>query len=158
MNKNRIKLALVENTTNRKKNIKEKNELNILKKSINFDTANNSNIKGKKNVKEKNSLIDEIENKKDKKDSKDKNDKTAKLNRYKTPEKELNDKKNINIKSKLNKPFEKNKTFELSERGLKRKNTFNRTVDMPKPHREILLSEDSKKIKQKINMKIIYEK
>ena len=163
VNKNRIKSAFVENTTNKKKNIKEKNELNTLKKSINFDTANNSNIKGKKNIKTKNSLIDEIENKKDKKDVKDKNDKIdkidkiAKLNRYKTPEKELND-KNINIKSKLNKPFDKNKTFELSERGQKRKNTFNRTVDMPKPHREILLSEDSKKIKQKLNMKIIYEK
>jgi hypothetical protein len=152
-NKNRIKSAFIDNNANKKKNVKEKNELNSLKKSINFDMANNSNIKDKKNMKTKNVLVNE-----NKKDIKDKNDKIVKLNRYKTPEKELNDKNNLNIKSKLNKPFEKNKTFELSERGHKKKNILNRTGEMPKPHRELLLSEDSKKTKKRMNMNIIYEK
>ena len=55
--------------------------------------------------------------------------------------------------------MDKNKTYELSERGEKDHNIFNKTGGFQNINRQILLSEDSsKKAKPKIKMNIIYEK
>ena len=64
----------------------------------------------------------------------------------------------INIKSKIIKKISKNKTYEISERGDKRRNVLNKTGGLPNPKKEIMLSEDSKRSKQKIKMKVISER
>lgn len=124
----RVKSAFIENKTDNKK-IKMKNEL---KKSVNNEILKNIEDQEKKN-------------------------KITKLNSYKTPVKTTTSSK-VNIKSKVIKPMDKNKTYELSERGDKKKNVFNKTGTLPKPNKNILLSEESKKSKKKIKMNVIYEK
>ena len=131
----RIKTALFENATDKKKN-KEKNDF---KKPV-----SNEALKKKE------------EKEKIKKDNK--KDKLEKLNTYKTPMKTNENNAKINIKSKIIKKISKNKTYEISERGNKRNNVLNKTGGLPNPKKEIMLSEDSKRSKQKIKMKAIPEK
>ena len=156
--RNRVKSAVVDNYTDKKKNVKEKNDLNIkdLKRSANYEFIHNQKAKNKKHVKSKSTCIDEDENKNNLTTRKEK---LTKLNTFKTPIKtSINNNNNkLNIKSKIIKPLEKNKTNELTERGEK-KNLFNKTGGLPKTNKDILLSEESQKTKKKIKMNIIYEK
>ncbi len=134
--RNRVKSAVVDNYTDKKKNVKEKNDLNIkdLKKSANYEFIHNQKAKNKKQVKSKSTCIDEDENKNN---LTTKKEKLTKLNTFKTPIKTYinNNNNKLNIKSKIIKPLEKNKTNELTER--EKKNLFNKTGGLPKTNKDM---------------------
>jgi 5'-AMP-activated protein kinase catalytic alpha subunit len=157
-NRNRIKSAIVSNYSDKKNKTKQKNDLNTndLKKSSNsnYDIIHIQRAKNKNQIKSKSTFADENEEKSNKKE------KLAKLNTFKSPIKtsiNINNNK-LNIKSKVIQPIEKIKKKELTERGVKKINIFNKGGGVPKTNKEIILSDSSKKSKKVVNTNIIYKK
>ena len=150
INRNRIKSAIVSNYADKKNKTKLKNDLNTndLKKSSNYEIIHNQRTKNKNQIKSKSAFVDENEEKNNKKE------KLSKLNTFKSPIKTSikNNNNKLNIKSKVIQPIEKIKKKELTERGGKKINIFNKAGGVTKTNKEIILSDSSKKSKKIVTM------
>ena len=153
INRNRIKSAVVSNYTDKKKKAKEKTDLKDIKKSSNFEMIHIQRAKNKNQIKSKSTFVDEIE------DQSNKKEKLTKLNTFKTPMKtSINNSNKLNIKSKVIKSIEKIQTKELSERGDKKINLFNKKGGVTKQKKEIILSDKSSKQSKKNIANSVYQK
>ena len=154
--KDRIKTALVPPLSEKQKKTKLNNNLNFqdLKKSSNYEIIHNRKIKSPKNIKSKSTYIEDFQNFSNLKD------KISKFNKFKTPIKNNIENNKSNRKSKIIKPLDKNKTFELSERGGKNNNNFNKIGGLSKINKdkEILITDLTKSQRQKIQKNIINER
>ena len=155
-NKNEIKSNRVQSAFSDKKNIvKSKyNNFQDLKKSANYDMFHQK-IKSTKNIKSKSAYIEDDKNITNPKY------KISLLNKFKTPLKSNIHNNKLIIKSKIIKPLYKNKEHELSERGEKINNLFNKIEGLTNNNKEkeiLLTGNYAQKSQKNKQMNVMSEK